>query len=73
MASKEFDEKYKGKLTNQDRLLLGKPLSGNKSMLAKRLLVALAGEETMCSQGNQVSQLSQITPNFIWWHVNMCV
>jgi hypothetical protein len=59
MASTEFDQKYKEKLTSifegngsvtkmmlQNRLrLLGKPVSGNKSMLAERLLVALVNGE----------------------------
>ena len=62
MASTEFDQKYKEQLTKifegngsitktmlQDWLwLLGKPVSGNKSVLAERLLVALVtnGETT---------------------------
>ena len=55
LVVKEFDQKYKEQLTKilegngsitktilQDRLrLLGKPVSGNKSVLAERLLVAL--------------------------------
>jgi len=60
MASTEFDQKYKEQLTKilegngsitktilQDRLrLLGKPVSGNKSVLAECLLVALVNGET---------------------------
>jgi hypothetical protein len=59
-ASTEFDNKYKERLTEifngnvsitkvmlRDRLrLLGKPISGNKSVLAQRLLVALDTGET---------------------------
>jgi hypothetical protein len=52
MVSTEFDQKYKnGRITKmmlQNQLrLMGKPVSGNKSMLAECLLVALVnGERT---------------------------